>query len=105
MQQSQFRLQPLYSSTGEKVSFSANCLAAEAAHCRSPTTSWTVRSERVPLRHHGPRDRKSTRLNSSHLGISYGGFCLKKKDINIQSNFVLFVSDGRFSVHQQPFFH
>src|SRR5262245_65248435 len=26
-----------------------------------------------------PRDRKSTRLNSSHLGISYAVFCLKKK--------------------------
>src|SRR5471030_3461750 len=24
-------------------------------------------------------DRKSTRLNSSHLGISYADFCLKKK--------------------------
>src|SRR5205814_5486068 len=28
-------------------------------------------------------DRKSTRLNSSHLGISYAVFCLKKK-INSQ---------------------
>src|SRR5258705_1997902 len=28
-------------------------------------------------------DRKSTRLNSSHLGISYAVFCLKKKS-NIQ---------------------
>src|ERR1039458_10747582 len=27
---------------------------------------------------HSP-DRKSTRLNSSHLGISYAVFCLKKK--------------------------
>src|SRR5437899_7676902 len=28
----------------------------------------------------GPHtDRKSTRLNSSHLGISYAVFCLKKK--------------------------
>src|SRR5258705_1750446 len=27
-------------------------------------------------------DRKSTRLNSSHLGISYAVFCLKKKNIN-----------------------
>src|SRR5262245_64926608 len=27
----------------------------------------------------GP-DRKSTRLNSSHLGISYAVFCLKKKN-------------------------
>src|SRR5262245_66071739 len=29
----------------------------------------------------GP-DRKSTRLNSSHLGISYAVFCLKKKKKN-----------------------
>src|ERR1035438_10772710 len=27
----------------------------------------------------GDGDRKSTRLNSSHLGISYAVFCLKKK--------------------------
>src|SRR5258705_7947083 len=27
----------------------------------------------------GLADRKSTRLNSSHLGISYALFCLKKK--------------------------
>src|SRR5262245_64819786 len=27
----------------------------------------------------GREDRKSTRLNSSHLGISYAVFCLKKK--------------------------
>src|SRR5690349_22958447 len=26
----------------------------------------------------GPRDRKSTRLNSSHVEISYAVFCLKK---------------------------
>src|SRR5262245_64508044 len=26
-------------------------------------------------------DRKSTRLNSSHLGISYAVFCLKKKKV------------------------
>src|SRR2546430_5797530 len=26
----------------------------------------------------GPRDRKSTRLNSSHSQISYADFCLKK---------------------------
>src|SRR3712207_8430397 len=29
------------------------------------------------------RDRKSTRLNSSHANISYAVFCLKKKKINI----------------------
>src|SRR5690242_21105737 len=27
----------------------------------------------------GARDRKSTRLNSSHMSISYAVFCLKKK--------------------------
>src|SRR5258705_10798479 len=30
------------------------------------------------------RDRKSTRLNSSHLGISYAVFCLKKKKTTIR---------------------
>src|SRR2546426_8761907 len=30
-------------------------------------------------RHRERRDRKSTRLNSSHLVISYAVFCLKKK--------------------------
>src|SRR5256885_10899477 len=38
---------------------------------------------RRPLHAHGlhghPADRKSTRLNSSHLVISYAVFCLKKK--------------------------
>src|SRR2546427_6350355 len=42
---------------------------------------------RDPVRSHGPvgldvgqeRDRKSTRLNSSHSQISYAVFCLKKK--------------------------
>src|SRR5207302_6181219 len=29
------------------------------------------------------RDRKSTRLNSSHVKISYAVFCLKKKNKNI----------------------
>src|SRR5262245_65354506 len=31
-------------------------------------------------------DRKSTRLNSSHLGISYAVFCLKKKNKNYTDN-------------------
>src|SRR3712207_8954976 len=40
---------------------------------------------RAPARHPLPllrtRDRKSTRLNSSHANISYAVFCLKKKTI------------------------
>src|SRR5438067_7443892 len=30
-----------------------------------------------------PTDRKSTRLNSSHVSISYAVFCLKKKKANL----------------------
>src|SRR5258705_5973921 len=35
------------------------------------------------------RDRKSTRLNSSHLGISYAVFCLKKKKSNIDQALIV----------------
>src|SRR5256885_11193355 len=35
--------------------------------------------------HSAGRDRKSTRLNSSHLVISYAVFCLKKKEKNNMS--------------------
>src|SRR5205814_8350840 len=42
-------------------------------HLRAET-AWPAR--RVARR----EDRKSTRLNSSHLGISYAVFCLKKKN-------------------------
>src|SRR6266478_6361698 len=36
-------------------------------------------SQRAAGRSRGARDRKSTRLNSSHSQISYAVFCLKKK--------------------------
>src|SRR5437762_11181314 len=38
---------------------------------------------RRPRRRLPPRDRKSTRLNSSHRCISYAVFCLKKKTIGL----------------------
>src|SRR3712207_8760936 len=41
-------------------------------------------ADRVLQRHgqaSGRRDRKSTRLNSSHANISYAVFCLKKKKV------------------------
>src|SRR5256885_10535927 len=42
--------------------------------------SHPLRSDgRLPFRGH-LQDRKSTRLNSSHLVISYAVFCLKKKN-------------------------
>src|SRR5438128_4395920 len=36
----------------------------------------------IASEHSVPRDRKSTRLNSSHGSISYAVFCLKKKKQN-----------------------
>src|SRR5205814_6996757 len=39
--------------------------------------SWAKRTSNATRQIRG--DRKSTRLNSSHLGISYAVFCLKKK--------------------------
>src|SRR5438477_4963827 len=35
------------------------------------------------------RDRKSTRLNSSHMSISYAVFCLKKKKIKTRNTKLL----------------
>src|SRR3712207_8651823 len=40
-----------------------------------------VVAERVVQGPQGNKDRKSTRLNSSHANISYAVFCLKKKKI------------------------
>src|SRR5436853_5376255 len=44
--------------------------------CRRTGSRTPAGSRGWPAR---PQDRKSTRLNSSHLGISYAVFCLKKK--------------------------
>src|SRR5256885_12851973 len=60
---------------------------SRSTHCRRPPAreeSPRWRQDLVPgnsggnLRF-GQQDRKSTRLNSSHLVISYAVFCLKKK--------------------------
>src|SRR5258707_7059594 len=39
-----------------------------------------VRDDLALVVEEGQRDRKSTRLNSSHANISYAVFCLKKKN-------------------------
>src|SRR5690606_40704612 len=38
-----------------------------------------------------PLDRKSTRLNSSHVKISYAVFCLKKKTYYYQNRQIMFL--------------
>src|SRR5205814_10095122 len=46
--------------------------------CKRRSSRWSLWGLCVrPFLQH--KDRKSTRLNSSHLGISYAVFCLKKK--------------------------
>src|SRR5438067_7001761 len=66
------------------------------------------RTQRLHLLHvvagvdHGHPDRKSTRLNSSHVSISYAVFCLKKKKTKASSqpvhNFTL-VFDTELTYH------
>src|SRR5690606_42027105 len=48
------------------------CHMIQAHRCRQPSGGVGGRGD-------GREDRKSTRLNSSHVKISYAVFCLKKK--------------------------
>src|SRR5699024_11735663 len=53
-----------------------------------------------------PLDRKSTRLNSSHVSISYAVFCLKKKNKQLQLNIVMeFARCKRFNLHNILLWH
>src|SRR5699024_29726 len=45
----------------------------------APLNHWDLRIAAVVLTAKEKEDRKSTRLNSSHVSISYAVFCLKKK--------------------------
>src|SRR5258705_8524701 len=80
------------------------CTPRECCHCAGSYSAAsrarafpfyrTRRFSRRPCRRETTlgRDRKSTRLNSSHLGISYAVFCLKKKkknNIRSQNNLLM----------------
>src|SRR6478735_12817090 len=62
---------------------SVSCIQAVAPRSRGSTPPDREKPMGVPAAHGHPigghADRKSTRLNSSHLVISYAVFCLKKK--------------------------
>src|SRR5258705_10148190 len=62
------------------ATFQQRCRIAKEAsgHCSAPQSLPQNGDEQWPLASFAI-DRKSTRLNSSHLGISYAVFCLKKK--------------------------
>src|SRR5258705_6158922 len=54
------------------------CGSDDRSSCRSADAASTSRCNPAEC-----ADRKSTRLNSSHLGISYAVFCLKKKKTRV----------------------
>src|SRR5258705_5980460 len=62
------------SSRAPAVSAAAPSPARATRWCSRPAATWKR------------GDRKSTRLNSSHLGISYAGFCLEKKNESEMQN-------------------
>src|SRR5262245_64497214 len=64
------------------VGIAAAVAAAIAVKCAADTREQLA----VAVAAATARDRKSTRLNSSHLGISYAVFCLKKKKKKRMSN-------------------
>src|SRR2546422_7099131 len=57
----------------------ASRLPASPEHNSGPATTTASPFRRRRVRTRTGRDRKSTRLNSSHGYISYAVFCLKKK--------------------------
>src|SRR2546430_3522657 len=61
------------------------------------------RMVRARARLRGVRDRKSTRLNSSHSQISYAVFCLKKKTLEPSDETVnVVVFAGPVDAHPLP---
>src|SRR2546430_6507634 len=62
-----------------------SCSAAATPGGRRP--SWSI-----------SRDRKSTRLNSSHSQISYAVFCLKKKKKNKKNTCTIIVTTQTYMV-------
>src|SRR5256885_5376975 len=68
---------------------------------RSSPGAWR-RPPAPPWRQRAWRDRKSTRLNSSHLVISYAVFCLKKKKTRLHPSLR---SNTRSSSHGRRALH
>src|SRR5439155_4237565 len=58
---------------------SDNAIAQRLQVNRKTVTLWRARFAQEGLDSLWEVDRKSTRLNSSHVAISYAVFCLKKK--------------------------
>src|SRR5688500_20165238 len=71
---------PIWFHATQKTAFLKNRPCSNANSTRTKTSSSVGQSRKTRCSKHGFRaDRKSTRLNSSHLVISYAVFCLKNK--------------------------
>src|SRR5256885_6023392 len=57
-----------------------DAIKGDNSHMIKQQRQATERHEGAPKQSRAGIDRKSTRLNSSHLVISYAVFCLKKKN-------------------------
>src|SRR5690625_6445689 len=55
------------------------CAGRRHRRCTGRNSGYRNQDRRPGPTVHRPGDRKSTRLNSSHVAISYAVFCLKKK--------------------------
>src|SRR3712207_7110587 len=88
----------------------AAALARDPFHLRRARSAGSLRmlfrsdGRAHPDRHADRRDRKSTRLNSSHANISYAVFCLKKKngDRTVTSNASFRTATLWWSLHPTP---
>src|SRR2546426_9396348 len=82
-----FRSWPLYINAPHRLRSSSN--RTSMTHQSPPASPIPHLPSRIP--HPASRcpggDRKSTRLNSSHLVISYAVFCLKKKKNNKKNQY------------------
>src|SRR5947199_7093742 len=72
-------------------------IPAAAASCTAPRSKATRGRRDLSRSGNGgganATDRKSTRLNSSHLGISYAVFCLKKKKKQRNTNTKIYIEE------------
>src|SRR5437660_9591947 len=74
----------LFRSFSETLSIAAEFLKGSRVSTADPSDGFTyflgsLQVGYIPAASRGSTDRKSTRLNSSHVAISYAVFCLKKK--------------------------
>src|SRR3712207_7827017 len=86
-----FRSEPLVQGAGRSLSDRQRL--SSIGHCRQVRRPMNFLLESRDIVHStrrqvllDERDRKSTRLNSSHANISYAVFCLKKKKTKTNTN-------------------